>query len=129
MHWTTKWLGKPYAPLGRGPEVYDCLGLFLAIQAEEFGRALDYGLVPLGPAEESARQRHIVPEWHKVDEAREGDMILMRRGGGWHVGTALNNTQMLHATQPASAIEAFRTGKWGRRLSGDGPQGVYRYND
>lgn len=128
MHWAERWLGRPYLALGRGPVAYDCLGLFLAVQAAEFGRVLDYGLVPLGPAEtEAAAQR--APEWRRVACAQAGDLVLMKRGAGWHVGVALDNRMMLHATEPASAIEPFRAGKWGKRLVGDGPQGVYRFDD
>ena len=37
MHWSERWLGKPYAVLGRGPDAFDCLGLFMAVQNAEFG--------------------------------------------------------------------------------------------
>lgn len=121
MHWAERWIGRPYEALGRGPETFDCLGLFMAVQNAEFGLSLDYGLVPLGPAEETARATHIAA-WRRVGVARAGDAVLIRHGRGWHVGVALDNRVMLHCTEPASVIEPFRAPKWGKRL-----EGVYTY--
>ncbi len=121
MHWSERWIGHPYEALGRGPDAFDCLGLFMAVQRAEFGRRLDYGLVEVGPAEEAARARHI-GGWRRVQVARSGDAVLTRRGRGWHVGVALDNRLMLHCTEPASVIEPFRAPKWGKRL-----EGVYTY--
>lgn len=123
MSWTDRWLGIPYVPLGRGAAGYDCLGLFMAVQAEVFGRVLDYGLVEIGAEEGAAVARHI-GAWERVETARMGDAVLMRRGPGWHVGVALDDTRMLHAEAPASAIDTFRARKWGKRLDG-----VYRFVD
>ena len=123
MSWVERWIGLPYAPLGRGSPGYDCLGLFMAVQAAEFGRRLDYGLVELGAEEGAAVARHI-GEWQRVAVARTGDAVLMCRGAGWHVGVALDDTRMLHAEAPASAIDMFRTRKWGKRLDG-----IYRFVD
>ncbi len=121
MHWAERWIGHPYADLGRGPAAYDCLGLFLAVQQAEFGRNLPYGLVPLGPEEgvEQARRR---ADWVAVDVAQPGDAVLMHRGHGWHIGTAIDNERMLHAIAPQSVIEPFRSAKWGQRL-----EGIYTY--
>lgn len=121
LGWTDAWIGLPYAPLGRGP-AYDCLGLFMAVQREEFGRRLDYGLVEIGAAEGVAVARHI-GAWRRVVVARLGDAVLMRRGQGWHVGIALDNETMLHAEAPASSIDTFRARKWGKRL-----EGIYRFD-
>lgn len=121
MHWSERWIGHPYEALGRGPDRFDCLGLFLAVQAAEFGRDLDYGLVPIGPAEEETRALH-APSWRRVEVARAGDAVLATHGRGWHVGVALDNRVMLHCTEPASVIEPFRSPRWGKRL-----EGVYTY--
>ena len=123
MSWTDVWIGLPYAPLGRGPGGYDCLGLFMAVQRAEFGRRLDYGLVEMGAEEGEAVARHI-GDWRQVEAARKGDAVLMRRGPGWHVGIALDDARMLHADAPASSIDTFRARKWGRRL-----EGIYRFVD
>jgi cell wall-associated NlpC family hydrolase len=95
----------------------------MAVQRAEFGRDLDYGMVEIGAAEGAAVARHI-GAWRRVDVARPGDAVLMRRGPGWHVGVALDDTRMLHAEAPASAIDTFRARKWGKRLDG-----IYRFVD
>lgn len=122
MTWAEAWIGKAYAPLGRGPVAYDCLGLFIEVQARQFGRVLDYGLVRVGEDELDACARHI-GEWRPVKVAVAGDAVLMRRGRGWHLGVALDDRLMLHAHEPQSVIEDFRASRWGARLDG-----VYRYH-
>lgn len=119
--WAEGWIGLPYAPLGRGPGAYDCLGLFLAVQRAEFGLELSYGLVAQGPAELAAHRRYIA-DWVRVEQACPGDAVLMRRGRGWHIGCALDDRRMLHAVDPGSVIEPFRSRKWGKRL-----EGIYRH--
>jgi len=93
------------------------------VQAAQFGRALPYGLVPLGAAETAALGDYGAEGW-EGDVAREGDAVLMRRGRGWHIGVALDDRMMLHADRPASLIEDYRCGRWGTRLDG-----VYRFAD
>lgn len=95
----------------------------MAVMRDEFGRWLDYGLVEIGASEGEAVARHI-GDWQPVDVARSGDAVLMRRGAGWHVGVALDDTRMLHAERPSSAIDTFRARKWGKRL-----EGIYRFVD
>jgi len=125
MHWSTEWIGLPYAEFGRGPSSYDCLGLFMAVQREVFGVYLPFGLVQLGD-EENEAHAEFVSTWRRLgrdEPAQEGDAVLMRRGRGWHVGVAVDNHRMLHADCRASVIEPFRAGKWGSRLDG-----VYRHD-
>lgn len=122
MDWTTPWLGKRYVREGRGPEAYDCLGFFMAVQRAEFGRAVDYGLVAEGPEEVVARQVHFADgeDWQEISEARLGCALLFRRGRGFHIGVALDDQRVLHCAneQQGSVIEPFRTRKWGGRLDG-----------
>ena len=40
MHWATHYIGRPWHAGARGPEAFDCWGLFLAIQRGHFGRDL-----------------------------------------------------------------------------------------
>ena len=123
MAWTDRWLNLRYEAHGRGPKSYDCLGLFLAVQKAEFGRELDYGVVDIGPAEEMLRAER-EGEWIPVKVAREGSAVLMRRGRGWHIGTAIDDSRMLHCDAPCggSVIEFFNSRKWGGRL-----EGIYEY--
>lgn len=123
--WSDSWVGLPYRELGRGPEAFDCLGLFLALQRVRHGRVL---FDPLCSMTEAARVRladRVRPEWRKVQVAEEGAALLFRvRGLELHVGYALNNRQMLHACGDVgeSVIEDFQTGAMSRRL-----EGIYFY--
>lgn len=123
--WSDRWVGLPYRKLGRGPEAFDCLGLFLALQRVRHGRAL---FDPLCSMTEAARARladQVRPDWRKVQVAEEGAALLFRvRGLELHVGYALNKRQMLHACGDVgeSVIEDFQTGAMSRRL-----EGIYVY--
>lgn len=123
-HWSEKWLGIPYLYLGRDRNVgLDCLGLTMEVMREEFGVPMDYGVVSLGKAENDmlTSRRN---EWRRVPHAAEGDVLLFHRAraGGWHIGVALSNEQMLHTEKIASCIERFRASSWSGRL-----EGAYRY--
>lgn len=121
MEWTTAWLGGVYEPLGRSPRRYDCLGLFLAVQRDQFGRLLDYGLTRCANDEVTARETYFADggEWTRALQAREGDALLFRRGRGWHIGVALDDSLMLHCDQGKGVvIEPFRAALWGKRLDG-----------
>ncbi|MGB0661333.1 MAG: NlpC/P60 family protein [Mangrovicoccus sp.] len=122
--WTDEWIGLPYQSLGRGPESYDCLGLFLAVQRARYGRILPD---PLCTMSEAARRRIVdasMPLWRRVDHAQEGDAVLFRvRGMVLHVGLALGPQLMLHVEdEAASVIEDFASVTWGQRL-----EGIYTY--
>jgi len=40
LHWAAEFIGRPWHAGARGPDAFDCWGLFLAIQREHFGRDL-----------------------------------------------------------------------------------------
>ena len=118
--WTNAWVGLPYQRLGRGP-AYDCLGLYLAINAARLGRILpDPACDPAGAlrrGEVEAQREH----YREVTEAREGDALLFRSAGRpLHVGYALDDRDMLHISGDtiASTIERWRSTRWRCRLVG-----------
>jgi len=123
--WTDGWIGIPYQELGRGPEGYDCLGLFVALQLARHGREI---CDPLCTVAVAARQKVAMEarrDWQKVTHADEGDALLFKvRGLELHVGYALDQRLMLHTSQETqeSILEDYTTRKWGDRL-----EGVYRY--
>lgn len=39
-HWAAEYIGRPWHAGARGPQAFDCWGLFLAIQRDHFGRDL-----------------------------------------------------------------------------------------
>ncbi|ANT39921.1 tail assembly protein, putative [Rhodovulum sp. P5] len=117
------WVGLPYAEGARGPEAYDCLGLFLALQRVRMGRLLpDPGCSIPGAV------RHDVvdglrPQWRRVEAAAvaEGDALLFRhRGRVLHVGYALDTRDMLHTDGQfgASTIERWSSSLWLPKLEG-----------
>ena len=125
MMWTDDWIGIPYQELGRGPDSYDCLGLFVTLQRVRHDRAI---FDPLCLASVAARRNLAAAnksDWRSVGEATEGDALLFDvRGHPLHVGYALDNHLMLHTSKDTDevVIEDFRATGWGDRL-----EGVYTY--
>lgn len=123
--WTDAWVGLRYKELGRGPDLYDCLGFYLAVYEARTGIMLPDPMISrLGSARSRSIGRalgHYVP----VEVVAEGDALLFQMAGGsMHVGYALNGRDMLHleADAACSCIENWRSSRWlGRH------QGIYRY--
>lgn len=123
--WSDDWVGLAYRELGRGPEAYDCLGLFLALQRERHDRTLFDPLCTMTAAARMRLADQMRHEWRQVDVASEGAALVFRvRGMELHVGYALNERQMIHACGDVgeSVIEDFITGNMSRRL-----EGIYVY--
>lgn len=123
--WTDDWIGIPYQELGRGPDGYDCLGLFLTLQRIRHGRHI---FDPMCLASVAARQKlaqAAKSDWTPVSVASEGDALLFEvRGMPLHVGYALDGRLMLHTSKDTGevVIEDYRAPVWGDRL-----EGVYAY--
>jgi cell wall-associated NlpC family hydrolase len=83
-----KWVGLAYAELGRGPEAYDCLGLFLALQRDVMGRDLPDPYCLMTEARGAGLIDAQRPRWTPVAEAQLGDAMLFHAGRAWHIGFA-----------------------------------------
>ena len=103
-------VGLPWVAGARGPEAYDCWGLFLAVQRQHFGRALPE--IPVDALNLRAvldaftahpeRQR-----WQPVSAAEEGDAVLMRQSRyPVHIGVWLDidGGGVLHAVRHAGVV-------------------------
>lgn len=125
--WSDDWIGLPYCEMGRGPDAYDCLGLFLALQRVRMGRALpDPRCTALEAVRRGAVDRART-QWERImpDQAWEGDALLfLCAGRALHVGYALGPRLMLHTQSDtgASMIEGWRRAPWRDRL-----EGIYRH--
>lgn len=103
-------IGLPWVAGARGPEAYDCWGLFLTVQRQQFGRdlpeipvdALDLRAVLNAFTAHPERQR-----WQSVSAAEEGDAVLMRQSRyPVHIGVWLDidGGGVLHAVRHAGVV-------------------------
>ncbi|MEN9059995.1 hypothetical protein [Ponticoccus litoralis] len=74
--WTDDWIGLPYAERGRGPEAFDCLGLWLALQRARFGREIPDPDCTMQAALKRSVVDGLRPQFDRVDAAEEGDALL-----------------------------------------------------
>lgn len=106
----TRLIGLPWVAGARGPEAYDCWGLFLAVQRQHFG--LDLPEIPVDALDLRAvldaftahpeRQR-----WQPMSAAEEGDAVLMRQSRyPVHIGVWLDidGGGLLHAVRHAGVV-------------------------
>jgi hypothetical protein len=103
-------IGLPWVAGARGPEAYDCWGLFLAVQRQHFGRdlpeipvdALNLRAVLDAFTAHPERQR-----WQSVSAAEEGDAVLMRQSRyPVHIGVwmDIDGGGVLHAVRHAGVV-------------------------
>lgn len=123
MHWSERFLGLPYEPQGRSETGVDCWGLcFLVLPA--FGRSVPSYAGLYASEQERAEIAGLIddakPQWQRVDQAQELDLVTFRRGGlESHIGIVVRPGQMLHVTKDKpSCIERYDTGYWANRLTG-----------
>jgi cell wall-associated NlpC family hydrolase len=116
-------IGKPYVANGRGPEGYDCFGLF----AELCHRRGVFIAVVDSPETVEDRSSTIQAaiargEWKRLAEPQPGCAILMRIVGPFvsHIGMVLDcNTRFIHAREGANvAIERLDSILWRSRIAG-----------
>jgi len=105
-------IGKPYIENGRGPDGYDCYGVWM-----EVNRRLGVEL----PEQELILKGC---KFKKVDTPQAGDAVLIITGEGPHVAAAENETTIIHTSCKMGNVH---------RVKIDNPQvagriqGFYRY--
>ncbi|UWQ77395.1 NlpC/P60 family protein [Leisingera sp. M658] len=123
--WQGEWIGLRYQKLGRGPEAYDCLGLWLALQRVRMGRILPDPRCTMLEAARQQTAETMRPQFTRVQRAIEGDALMFRvRSQLLHVGYAIDGRDMLHIEEDAtgSVLENWNRSPWLGRL-----EGIYRF--
>lgn len=104
MHVLDQYIGLPYAEGGRGP-AWDCVGLFLRLQRELFGRALPD---PLCARENAAHDPRVIAardDWKQIQHPMAGDAALYGSGGaGLHVACIVDAMHILHIEGPRGSV-------------------------
>lgn len=82
-HWALKYIGKPWRFGGRDIETgTDCWGLFLAVQRERFGIAIDDNInlkiMTHKSLVSSVRDSDEFTHWRETENPVEGDAVLLR---------------------------------------------------
>ncbi|MBR26588.1 MAG: phage tail protein [Rhodobacteraceae bacterium] len=127
MSWSDRYLGLPYADLGRTRAGCDCYGLVRLVYAEQLGIELpSYAGDYVGAAEQAEvsalldREEAVGP-WRPVEDAiLPFDLLLFRRGRlRSHVGVAVAVNLMLHMDGEAQArIARLSEPRWRSRFAG-----------
>jgi cell wall-associated NlpC family hydrolase len=124
--WCAKYVGKPFAEKGRGPDGYDCWGLVRAVLDAEFGVTglpdyLDSYTRTGDKLSVSAAVRAGLAEgWQRVEAPEAGTLIILRLAGRpWHCAIAVNKDWMLHAVVGSNVcLERMDSMVWSDRIEG-----------
>lgn len=112
-------LGKRYLHGGRGPDAYDCAGVFLEVQRRG-GRVFpDYLRVAILPEEEELliSETKAAIKAVKVEKPNELDAIVFYVSGRpRHVGVYLENGLFIHCWFPGVMISELST--WKKKVEG-----------
>lgn len=129
--WCAKWVGRPYADKGRGPNAFDCWGLVRAVLRTERGANLpDYADAYTSSCNEQSAPRAVLAGlaagWQKVMQPAAFDLVILaiaRRP--WHCGLVVAPGLFLHcppphrgSTQTLSCIERLDSITWRNRVEG-----------
>ena len=136
LHWSSMYVGLPFASFGRDRKGVDCWGLLYLIYKEHFkvdvpSYVEDY----LGENEKKEIARLLATEtttypWISVipGNEKEGDMLVFRErkdGIEAHTGMVISKGRMLHISRGRLAsIESYATPSWGARFVG-----LYRHSE
>ncbi len=125
MHWSASYVGTPYVDHGRSLQGCDCWGLVREVYRAELDTALPcYAEVSPQELEEIAtlvRSETASGVWRKVDQPREYDVAVYRRGPhDSHVGVMIDARHMLHSERQAGGahVERIDRGRWRPLLVG-----------
>lgn len=96
-------IGKPFVDMARGPDCFDCWGVFLEVNRRVGNTLPDYHdihapeEVQEGIAREYERHRQ---EWEQVDTPQAGDLVVIKRmdGRGLHFGVMVDEAMFAHTS-------------------------------
>lgn len=128
--WCARFVGLPYAEGARGPDAWDCWGLFWLVLHEQFGVEVPaYEGICWNRNDRASRvaaDRHFRDEveahWIEIPAGWEqpGDGIALNIAGRpLHVGIVVEQGWMLHSADDAdAALERYDGMLWRNRVGG-----------
>ena len=124
---TSKYLGIPYKPAGRGFDGLDCYGLLVLYYKTEFGIDIFDPLVQFRNAKDLEGKKYILDglkrstEWIKIDESelRTHDGLLLCNGTPYpnHCGIVTGPNQFLQIYE-GPGCNVSRIDRWRSRIHG-----------
>lgn len=97
-------VGKPFADRGRGPFVYDCFGLFLALAAS-------VGIKLKDPFTETSVDRDDYRMFYRNfrrlprgADLKRLDLLYSKQGDRQHVATVIDDRYVLDTSRPTGAV-------------------------
>jgi cell wall-associated NlpC family hydrolase len=128
--WADKYVGKPYAVNGSGPDSFDCWGLVRYVLASEFGVLLPeykYDSAAVDPVLSNHHElvhQHL-GDYRSLGGPQDGAIVLLRADGDRpHVGVCVGVSDVLHVMLNVGTVLVPLTSPWVR----NGISGYYLPN-
>ena len=113
-----------YAEGGRGPDTYDCFGLFAEL-CRRRGLAIPEHPTPSNLYQrQSDIQIEVAASWHALDAPEVGCAVVLRIGP-WmsHIGMVIEGNKFIHAVRSSGVtVASLDDVQWRQRIAG-----FYRY--
>lgn len=115
-------IGKAYVDGGRGPEAFDCFGLFAEL-CRRRGLALPPEPNPLTREDKAAAIQAAIArgEWRRIEAPEPGCAVVFRVVPPFvtHIGMVLEGGRFIHVRRGANvAIERLNDFRWVQRIAG-----------
>jgi cell wall-associated NlpC family hydrolase len=92
-------IGKKYAHLARGPEIYDCYGLVLEITRRRGIKIDDVPYADTLTDKNATIIAHIKTEWRKVEVRPGAVLVFGMTKMATHCGVAIDQDRFIHASE------------------------------
>jgi cell wall-associated NlpC family hydrolase len=109
-------LGKPYLLGGRGPDAYDCAGLFAEVQ-RRLGLPIEIPETPQrGSMQQTAMMKILAQKWHRLERPVPGCCVFFCTGA--HVGTMIDQRRFLHTSElfGSAFVDSLDSPEWRNKL-------------
>jgi cell wall-associated NlpC family hydrolase len=109
-HWASDYIGGSWKFGATGPDAYDCWGFVRTVQRERYGIHMPAVEVPATwrAANELINSHDERIHWQKVDQPKDGDLVLMARSRRpVHIGVVIRadgRLGVLHCIQPSGVV-------------------------
>ena len=125
--WWNKYIGRPFAEKGRGPDFFDCWGLLKYIYLADHPKQIvmpGYEQFYETTNDRDALRDVIFDEtqkhWQEVTQTQEFDAIVLNmRGVPMHVGVVTKPGHMIHCARGIGTVhERFDSMRWEKKVLG-----------
>lgn len=124
-HWAFQYIGKPWVPAGRGPDVFDCYGLLVWCKKKHYNEDLppynDVDAASFRKVAVEMTKASVASQWPNIGRPVDGCAVGLSQSRVFHhcgIYLAVDGGLILHAAENSRIIaqspEQLKALGWGR---------------